>query len=154
MKCGIGPGRFEQPHIAHVDHRLVRRRLVLGPDRPAVELLQRGMTRLHVGETANPDESIGAAAIAELPHDRHADRFLRFDEVSIEEIDQDVPLSRLQGVLTQLDHGAAAARRTVRGGRAEQARNQKRAGTPPCPHVRQVCRPSEIGHDVPCASPT
>jgi hypothetical protein len=99
VKRSVRSRRSEQMHVTHVYHRRVCRNLVLGPDRPSIESLQGGVTTVHVGETSNPYESIGPLAIAKLTNDRHADVFLGFDEMSIEEGNQGITLSGFQRVL-------------------------------------------------------
>ena len=49
--------------------------------------------------------------IAELTDDLHSERFLRFDKFPIEQIDQDIALSRMERVLAQLNDRAASLRR-------------------------------------------
>jgi hypothetical protein len=46
--------------------------------------------------------------IAELTDDLHPERFLRFDKFPVEQIDQHIPLSRMQRVLPQLNDRAAS----------------------------------------------
>jgi len=46
-----------------------------------------------------------------LTDDPYPDGFLAFDECAIEKIDQDVPLSRIERVLPELDDRAARLRR-------------------------------------------
>ena len=69
------------------------------------------MPARHVGKAADPDESIRTPPITKLPDDGHSSGLLRFNEVSVEQIDQHVALTGLERVLPQLDHWTAAARR-------------------------------------------
>jgi hypothetical protein len=77
------------------------------PHRAAVERLERLAARLHVEEASEPDEPVRAIEVPELPEQLHADRLLRFDQGPVEELDQHLPLARVQRVLAKLDHWAA-----------------------------------------------
>ena len=54
------------------------------------------MAARHVGKAADPHESIRTPPIAKLPDDGHSGSFLRFNEVSVEQIDQHVALTGLE----------------------------------------------------------
>ena len=58
-----------------------------------------------------PDKSVWIIQVSELTDDLHPERFLRFDEFPVEEIDQHIPLPRMQRVLPQLNDRAASLRR-------------------------------------------
>ena len=45
---------------------------------------------VHVGEPAQPHEPVGAVEIPELADDAHAERFLRLEELAVEQLDQDI----------------------------------------------------------------
>src|SRR5262245_4823846 len=68
------------------------------------------MAARHVGKAADPHEPIRTPPIAELADDGHSSRFLRFNEMAVEQIDQHIPLTGFERVLPQLDHWTAAAR--------------------------------------------
>ena len=65
------------------------------------------MAGRHTRKASDPHEAIRAPPVAKLPHHRHAHSFLRLDEMAVEQIDQDVTLTRLEGVLAQFEHGTA-----------------------------------------------
>src|SRR6266487_4636643 len=79
------------------------------PDWTAVEFLQRSRARRHVGEAAEPDETIGIVHVAKLPNDSDAGGFLGPDEFLFEKIDQHVAHAWLQRVLPKLHHRATGA---------------------------------------------
>jgi hypothetical protein len=58
-------------------------------------------------KTSQPDKSIPISQIAELADDFHPERFLRFDKFPVEQIDQQMPHSRMKRVLPQLNDRAA-----------------------------------------------
>jgi hypothetical protein len=64
---------------------------------------------LHVGEAAHPEELIGLVEHAKLSDDSHAEVFLRFDELAIEEVDQDVPSTWTKRILSELYNRAGHA---------------------------------------------
>src|SRR5437899_7013422 len=95
------------------------------PDRPAVKVLERLRARRHVSKTSQPDKSVWIIQVPELPDDLHPERFLRFDKFPVEQIDQHIPLPRMQGVLPQLNDRAVSFRRLrVRLFRAETLRRE------------------------------
>jgi hypothetical protein len=116
--CGAcaapGAARSQQQHVIRIDHRGVGDVAVRGPHRPAVERLQAVRTRRHVLEPAQPDEAVSMVQVAELADHAHAQCLLRLDEFAIEQLDQHVPLARVQRVLAQLDDFAVLRER--RGG--------------------------------------
>jgi hypothetical protein len=61
----------------------------------------------HVAKTSEPDKPVWIILIPELADDLHPVRFLRFYKLTLEEIDQDITLSGMKGVLPQLDDRAA-----------------------------------------------
>ena len=71
---------------------------------PVVEGLKAFGAALHVAESAQPHESIRVIEVAELADHLQAECLLRFDELAIEEIDEDVALAGMQDVLAQLDN--------------------------------------------------
>ena len=50
----------------------------------------------------------------ELTDDLHPERLLRFNKFPVEQIDQHIPLPRMQRVLPQLNNGAAIFQRQLR----------------------------------------
>jgi hypothetical protein len=80
------------------------------PNRTAVKILERFCPRRHVGKTPEPNESVRIIEIAELADDFHPDSLLRLHEFPIEQIDQYVPFSGVQSVLSELNDGAACFR--------------------------------------------
>src|SRR5436190_9629671 len=79
------------------------------PDWPAIEFLQRSRARRHVGEAAEPDETIGIIHVAKLANDNDASRLLGLDELLFEKVDQHIAHAWLQRVLPKLHHRAAGA---------------------------------------------
>ena len=67
----------------------------------------------HVREATEPDEPVGSVEVLELSEDADAHRLLRLDELALEEGDQRVPLTRVKGVLPELDDGTGNHLRTV-----------------------------------------
>ena len=86
------------------------------------------MAARHVGKTADPDESIRTPPITKLPDDGHSSSLLRFNEVSVEQINQHVALTGLDRVLPQLDHWTAAARRRNTGVHRDSDRAREQGG--------------------------
>ena len=103
---GAEPHGPQQQGVVGVDHRHVGRRRMRAPVRPEVERVQRVRAGRQVPETADPDEPVGVVQIAELTDDVHPGPLLAVDQVGVEDVDQIVPLSGVQGVLAQVDHGA------------------------------------------------
>jgi hypothetical protein len=77
------------------------------PNWTAVKILERLCPRRHIGKTPEPNESVSIIEIAELADDLHPDSLLRLDEFPVEEIDQYVPFSGVQSVLSELNDGRA-----------------------------------------------
>src|SRR5262245_51850910 len=99
-----GPRRPQQEDVLVVEQDIVHRRAVPGPDLASVEGFERQLACRHVAEATQPDEAIGGIQVAELPDDPGAGGFLRLHQVALEDVDQDISLTGLQGVLTELDH--------------------------------------------------
>ena len=59
-------------------------------------------------KTSEPDKSVSIINIPELTDDLHPKRFLRLDKFPVEEIDQQMPLSRMKRVLPKLNNRAAS----------------------------------------------
>ena len=78
------------------------------PDRPAIKVLERLRARRHVTKTSQPDKSVWIIQIPELTDDLHPERLLRFNKFPVEQIDQHIPLPRVQRVLPQLNNRAAS----------------------------------------------
>src|SRR5438132_79713 len=73
------------------------------PRRASIELRERFAARIHVRESAEPDEAISIIEIAELADEAHPRGLLRFDEFTFEELDQLVAAAGTQRVLSELD---------------------------------------------------
>ena len=58
----------------------------------------------------HPNEAIRVPQVPKLTNDPHARRFLRLNELFIEELHESVSRPRIKGVLAQIDDGAAHAR--------------------------------------------
>jgi hypothetical protein len=65
------------------------------PCRAAIKGGQATFARFHVDKRANPNESLWMVFVPKLAADAHPDGFLRFDELTIKQLDQDVPLPGL-----------------------------------------------------------
>jgi hypothetical protein len=100
--------RMQEQHIIGIDHGGVGRFAMRLPDRPAVKILERLRAKRHVPKTSQPDKSVWIIHVPELTDDLHPERFLRFDKFPVEQIDQHIPLSRMQRVLPQLHKRAAS----------------------------------------------
>jgi hypothetical protein len=100
----------EQQHIVRIEHRNVGRPPVLTPDGAEVEPFEGAAPRFHVGEAAQPDESIGTGKVAELAEDPHAVLLLPLDEMLLEQGDQLAAAARLERILAQLEDGTARLR--------------------------------------------
>src|SRR5262245_13629658 len=72
------------------------------PYRPVVKPVERFAPRRHVAESADPHELVGPIEIAERREDGYPHGFLRLDELLFEQVDQDVALSLVEGVLAKL----------------------------------------------------
>ena len=66
----------------------------------------------HVGEAPHPDEAVRVVEIPELAGQANADLLLALDELTLEELDQLVPPSRMEGVLAEFEQGTAARMRS------------------------------------------
>src|SRR6476661_1025062 len=99
---------MQKQHIIGIDHGGVSRFAMCLPDRAAVKILERLRARRHVSKTSQPDKSVWIIQVPELTDDLHPERFLRFDKFPVEQIDQHIPLSRMQSVLPQLNDRAAS----------------------------------------------
>src|SRR5688572_3579439 len=75
------------------------------PDGSAVKRVQRFCARLHVVESAQPDELIWVIEITELTDHLNPNSFLGFHEFTVEELDQVVAFSRVKCVLSKFDDG-------------------------------------------------
>jgi hypothetical protein len=84
------------------------------PDRPAVEGRERRRAAGHVGKPAEPGEDVGPVDVSKLGNHPHAGRFLRLDELAVEEGHKSFPLTRMQRVLAQLHDGTAGRGRRGR----------------------------------------
>ena len=62
------------------------------PHRPSVQGAERSRALRHVGEPPKPHEPVRAVEIPELAEGRYPRRFMRLDEFSIEQIDENVSL--------------------------------------------------------------
>src|SRR2546427_5569070 len=78
------------------------------PSRPAVKILERLRARRHVPKTSQPDKSVWIIQVPELTDDLHPERFLRLDKFPVEQIDQHIPLPRVQRILPQLNDRATS----------------------------------------------
>src|SRR5262245_26937889 len=114
-KCGSGIHRPEQQHVVRVDHGGIGFLSMLFPHRSAVEARQGLGPCWHVPKRAYPDEAIRSLQIAELADNSHAGRFLGLDELAVEQLDQDVALPGVQGVLAKLDHRPGVVRQVITG---------------------------------------
>ncbi len=94
---------MEQKDVVAVDHRRVGGFAVKLPNGTVIEGGQAGKARVHVGEAAQPDEAIGPVEVAEGADHLHPERFLRLDEVVLEEVDQGITLAVMQRVLPEFD---------------------------------------------------
>ncbi len=101
-------------HITGIDHGGVGRFAMCFPNRPAVKILERLRAGRHVPKTSQPDKSVWIIQVPELSNHLHPERFLRFDKFPVEEIDQHIPLPRMQRVLPQLNNRAAIFKRQLR----------------------------------------
>ncbi len=108
VKCQLRPSRLEEQHVVGIQHRVVRVSSVSRPDRTVIERFECLVSALHTREASQPHEAIRVAPIAKLPNQRHARCFLRLDKMALEEVDQDVALAWLQGVLPQFERRATA----------------------------------------------
>ena len=99
---------MQEQHIIGIDHGGVGRFAMRLPDRPAVKILERLRARRHVPKTSQPDKSVWIIQVPELTDDLHPECFLRFDKFPVEQIDQHIPLPRMQRVLPQFNDRAAS----------------------------------------------
>lgn len=99
---GVNAGRLEEEHVVGIDHRGVRGIPVRPPHGPTVELGQTPPSRHHAGEPPEPGETVGIVEIGELAEYRHPGSFLRFDQLALEEVDEDIALRRVERVAAQL----------------------------------------------------
>jgi hypothetical protein len=99
----------QQQDVVGVDHRRVGFGAVFFPHRSVIEAAESLGPGLHVGEPAQPHETVGVVGVAELAHQRHAGRLLWFDELPFEEADQVVAPARMECVLPELNHGVPNA---------------------------------------------
>src|SRR5260221_14519750 len=76
------------------------------PHHSTVEGLQRGEALLHIREASQPDKAVRILQIPKLPYHRCSHRFLGFDECSLEEFNQHVPLPRMKSILPEFQYGA------------------------------------------------
>ena len=117
---------MQEQHIIGIDHGGVGRFAMHFPNRTAVKILQRLRARRHVPKTSQPDKSVWIIQIPELTDDLHPERFLRFDKFPVEQLDQHIPLPRMQRVLPQLNNRAASFRwRRVRFFHGETLRRER-----------------------------
>ena len=61
----------------------------------------------HVREASEPHEVVGSLRVAKLSEYIHSDRFLSFDELTVEQVDQRVALTSMEQVLTEFDQVGA-----------------------------------------------
>ena len=61
---------LEQQHVVEAQHGGVGGVAIGQPDRAGIETGQRPLARLHVGKSAQPDETVGIVEVAELADDR------------------------------------------------------------------------------------
>src|SRR5438132_13543422 len=99
---------MQEQHIIGIDHGGIGRLAMSLPDRSAVKVLERLRARRHVTKTSQPDKSVWIIQVPELTDDLHPKCFLRFDKFPVEQIDQHIPLPRMQRVLPQLNDRAAS----------------------------------------------
>jgi hypothetical protein len=99
---------MQKQHTIGIDHGGVGCFAMCLPDRAAVKILKRLRARRHVPKTSQPDKSVWIIHVPELTDDLHPERFLRFDKFPVEQIDQHIPLPRMQRVLPQLNDRAAS----------------------------------------------
>ena len=98
-----GRCRPEQQHVVEAQHRRIGGVAVGQPDRAGIEAVQGLAPRLHVGEAAQPHETVRIVEIAELADDRHALGFLALDQLAIEDVDQRIAGAGHKIVLAQFD---------------------------------------------------
>src|SRR5262249_16948902 len=98
---------MQEQHIVGIDHGRVGDFSMRFPNRTAVEIRQCLRARRHVAKASEPDKTVWIVLVPELTDDLHPERFLRLDKFTIEQIDQDITLSRMKRVLPQLDDRAA-----------------------------------------------
>ena len=77
---------------------------MLHPDGPTIEALQTLGAAGHVAKPPQPDKSIRVVEIAELADHPHPQGFLALDEFAVEEVDEDITLAWMQGVLAELNN--------------------------------------------------
>src|SRR5258708_35942552 len=83
---------------------------MLFPHLSTVEGLQRGEALLHIREASQTDKAVRILQIPKLPYHRCSHRFLGFDECSLEEFNQHVPLPRMKSILPDFHYGAEGSR--------------------------------------------
>jgi hypothetical protein len=91
----------------------------------AVERREGFSARGHVLERPNPHETVGLIEVAELADDLHPDGFLTLDEFGLEQIDQHIPLARMERVLPEFDDGQGCRLRFYRNTVAREAPPQR-----------------------------
>jgi hypothetical protein len=77
------------------------------PDGATIEPLQRLLSGLHIRKAAQPHKQVWIAAMAELAENLHAILLLSFQEMALKQGNKLVAPSRFEGILAQLQNGAA-----------------------------------------------
>src|SRR5262249_18779973 len=109
----------EEKDIVRVHHGRVGGVPMGLPGRTPVEGAERSSPLRHVRKPAQPHEPVRVVEAPELPEDAHPFALLRLDELPVEELDEDVPLSWAKGVLPELYDRAAGGGRVLRSGEEE-----------------------------------
>ena len=103
LELGGRAWRAEQQHIVAVDHRRVGDFAIFHPRRAGVECVEAGAARVHVAKAPEPNEIVRPIEIAKRPDHLHSNRFLRFDELPLENFDQRFASAFVERVLAELD---------------------------------------------------